>query len=495
MLIAAGIAAPAADGAIVPLKLQAERFELLGGAERADGGRAVVLAGRAWLRRRTTLPALARLSVRARGRPCSGWPRLAVSIDGRRVAGFAVHSSRWRGYSKAVALAAARRTIVVRQVNGHRGRRCERRARVDHLSFDSPQPAPAPPPSRAVPPAGSPAPAAAAAGPTFTNPVFGRFADPMVLDLGAGHSSYYAYATGGRLPMAHSTDLVHWSDAGFAMTGRPGWAQQTGDYNPWAPSVLEKSQACPAAASGPCFVMFYVSKHASMNPPSNCIGVATSATPAGPFSDRGPLQDAAGSVDQSGRPIGCGDDGGYSNIDPAPFVDADGAAYLYLSTGHRCTAPAPHLACDWDRTIAVIPLSGDLLEASGPRQPLLTSGAAWESSVVEGPWMRRKRDVYELFYSGGVFTGPYGMGYATGASPSGPFTKSPANPLLHDSADVKSAGGGSLVTGPGGDAWAAYHGRSGSFAADRVLRIDRVRTAGDGAVSIAGPTTTAQPAP
>jgi beta-xylosidase len=337
--------------------------------------------------------------------------------------------------------------------------------------------------------------ATAAIGPTFTNPVFGAFADPMALDVGNAHSDYYAFATGGNFPMAHSSDLVHWTSAGTAMSGRPAWAQQTGDYNPWAPSVIETADPCPGATTGRCFVMYFVSKHASMDPPANCIGVATSSAPGGPFADRGPLQNAVASVDSSGRPIGCGDDGGYSNIDPAPFVDDGGSAYLYLSTGHRCPAPAPHTACDWDRTISVIPLSADLLTAAGPRQPLFASGAPWEASVVEGPWMRKRAGVYELFYSGGAFTGAYGMGYATASSPAGPFVKSDANPLLHDSADVKSAGGGSLVTGPGGGQWVAYHGRAGSYAAGRVLRMDHVRTGNDGAVAIDGPTSTPQPVP
>ena len=241
--------------------------------------------------------------------------------------------------------------------------------------------------------------------------------------------------------------------------------------------------------------MFFTARHATMDPPANCIGVATSPDPEGPFADLGPLPSPDGGVDQSGRPIGCGDDGGYSNIDAAPFVDAGGAAHLYLSTGHHCATVAPHLACPWDRTISVIPLRPDLLGASGPRKRLFAAGSAWEASVVENPWVRRRGGVYELFYSGGVYTGAYGMGYATGPSPSGPFTKSALNPLLHDSSAVKSAARGSLVTGPRGGAWVAYHGRSGSYSAPRVLRMDPVRVRADGAVTIAGPSTARQAVP
>jgi arabinan endo-1,5-alpha-L-arabinosidase len=419
-------------------------------------------------------------------------------VDGRRETRVAVRSRRWRRYKKPLALGAGRHTVVLRVVGRRPRRACRRRAVVDWLALAPRRAPPAPAPTPRAP-AANPAPAAKAApavtGPTFRNPVFGNAADPMVLDRGTTHSSYFMYATGGGFPTARSSDLVHWSDAGLAMPPRPAWAQQTGDYNPWAPSVIEKPQPCPGSATGPCFVMFFTSKHAAMDPPSNCIGVATSPDPAGPFTDRGPLASPGGEADQSGRPIGCGDDGGYSNIDPAPFVDAGGAAYLYLSTGHRCATPAPHLACPWDRTISVIPLRQDLLAANASRKPLFASGSEWESSVVENPWVRRRGGVYELFYSGGVYTGAYGMGYATGASPSGPFAKSAANPVLHDSSEVKSAGGGSLVTGPKGGTWVAYHGRSVSVSAPRVLRMDPVRVRANGAVAVDGPTTKPQPVP
>lgn len=99
---------------------------------------------------------------------------------------------------------------------------------------------------------------------------------------------------------------------------------------------------------------------------------------------------------------------------------------------------------------------------------------------------------YFLFYSGGAYTGRYGMGYASASSATGPFVKAPENPLLTDSEDVLSAGGGSLVTGPSGGTWVVYHGRSRTYGGPRLLRIDRVRWAADGKPSINGPTDVAQ---
>ena len=46
----------------------------------------------------------------------------------------------------------------------------------------------------------------------YQNPVSGGIdaPDPFVLDVGDRHASYWAFATGKRFPVFHSTDLVHW---------------------------------------------------------------------------------------------------------------------------------------------------------------------------------------------------------------------------------------------------------------------------------------------
>ena len=289
---------------------------------------------------------------------------------------------------------------------------------------------------------------------TYVNPVYGGLADPMVLQ---DNGTYYAYGTGERFPMARSTDLVTWASIPPAMTTRPAWVPRTGNWNPWAPSVLRNEPACPGSA---CYVMYYTALNVTLEPDVNCIGVAISSTAAGPFTDTGMLNTNPSSTDAEGRPIGCGDDAGHSNIDAAPFVDpATGKAYLYLSTGHE-----PNRA--WRRTISVIELTADRLHAATPRQPLFTYTQPWEGDVVEGPWMVHRDGLYYLFYSGGTFTNAtYGLGYAYGTSPAGPFTK-----------DAQLLGTIPLVIGPGGasmigDDWTVYHARAvpgrGTHDADR----------------------------
>jgi beta-xylosidase len=125
------------------------------------------------------------------------------------------------------------------------------------------------------------------------------------------------------------------------------------------------------------------------------------------------------------------------------------------------------------------------MHAAGPRTPLLSGGGA----VVEGPALVRHRGTYYLFYSHGRYTREYGMAYATAAAPTGPFTR--RGTMLRQTRGVLSPGGGDVpVTGPHGGTWLVYHGRRGSYADVRTLRLDRLawRRGRPDAPLIAGPT-------
>jgi glycosyl hydrolase family 43/predicted xylan-binding protein with Ca-dependent carbohydrate-binding module len=429
---------------------------------RASGGRAVLLFGRKPVRKRLKTRALRRITVRARGWRCKGSPRLVVKVDGRHKGKRRVRSRRWRRYRVRARVRAGRHTITVGLRNPKRTRRCRRRLAIDTITLVRARPRPA---VDATPPV------------AYQNPVFpDSFPDPMVL---ADNGTYYGYATGERFPMITSRDLVHWRTAGRAMATRPSWAAKTGDSHPWAPSVIRRNGQ---------YVMFYVSLNTDLDPDANCVGVATSPSPLGPFTDRGPLNDLAGSTDQSGRVVGCGDDGGYSNIDPASFVDSNGQAYLYLSTSHACGGPVPHGICPTRPTISVVRLTSDLLHALSSRQALFAGDRAWEGTVVENPWMHRRAGTYVLFFSGGDYRARYGMGVATAGSPVGPFTKNSGNPVITDNGGVFGAGGGMPAPGPHGGDWLVYHGRVAPYPAPRTLRIDPLRWSGSTPIVI-GPTT------
>jgi beta-xylosidase len=333
----------------------------------------------------------------------------------------------------------------------------------------------------------------------YQNPLFSTAAmpDPFVLDNGGTHSDYWAYGTGDRFPMLHSDDLVHWTAEGPAMATRPSWVVSAADWNPWAPSVLPSSQPCPGTTSNGCYIMYYVGLSATQG--VHCIGVAISPTPAGPFVDQGPLDLASGAT--PGLPLGCGDATSRGNIDPSPFVDASGQIYLYVSTDNVCPGAGP---CSFRPTISVIPLSPDGLTASGARVPLFSGDpGTWEAAnlstpTVEGPSLELHNGTYYLFYSGGNWRAAYGMGYATSSSPTGPFTKSPANPILTQTATVIGPGGGDRpVIGPHGGEWLVYHGRSAQDSIPRTLRLDPLIWApsagGPDRPVIGGPTSTPQP--
>jgi beta-xylosidase len=330
------------------------------------------------------------------------------------------------------------------------------------------------------------------------NPVYNvsSVPDPFVLDVDGKHADYWAYQTGDRFPVLHSSDLINWTRAGLAMTVRPSWVVQSGDWHPWAPSVIQTTPPCPGSTTAGCFVMYYVGLSAYG---VNCVAVATSPKPGGPYTDRGPLDVAPLDVAPPSRPLGCGDDTAAGNIDPSPFVDTDGRAYLYVSSDFAKSGETRTL----QPTVSVIPLAPTLVTAASARVPLFAgSPGTWEAAgvaapTVEGPTMVKHGGIYYLLYSGGSWQGAYGMGYATSTSATGPFTK--AGQILAETADVKSPGGGDTpVIGPGGGTWMAYHGRSGSHDQVRMLRLDRFGwSAGSGGPDvpvISGPTSTPQSA-
>jgi len=356
-------------------------------------------------------------------------------------------------------------------------------------------PAPAPPTAAAPPSAPAPAPdppPPALAPPTFRNPVHAsEFGDPFVLR--DGHD-WYAYATGDRFPVLRSDDLVTWTPAGAALAARPSWAVADPEWHPWAPSVLPTDAPCPGTASPRCFLLFHVGLSDAASPRTNCVGIAASPAPGGPFTELGILEREDGQR-PGGRPVGCGDAGGYGNIDPAPFVDADGRAWLYVSTDWACED-----TCALRPTISVIALSEDRLGAAGPRVPLMAGRAGtWEQApwapVAENPWVVRRGETYHLLYSGGSWQGEYGMGHATGPSPTGPFTRSSEAPWVARGEDVVGVGGGMLFDDADGEPWLAYHGRSRTFAAPRALRLDPVRWTAAEVPVLDGPSSRERPVP
>jgi beta-xylosidase len=106
-----------------------------------------------------------------------------------------------------------------------------------------------------------------------------------------------------------------------------------------------------------------------------------------------------------------------------------------------------------------------------------------------------------MMYSANFYGGPYyAVGYATGKSPLGPFTKAANNPVLERNNDkggeVYCTGHNMVLTMPDGTIYTVYHGRTQRTDAitnkGRVMFIDRMEILPDGQLVVHGPTTEPQ---
>ncbi len=266
--------------------------------------------------------------------------------------------------------------------------------------------------------------AAAPVEPLFV-PVFKEdFPDAFVLPHGSG---FIAYSTnnGPNVPMAQSSDLIHWSFVGDASGKKRDALPRLGSWAKegftWAPEVLQL---------GDKYLLYYTASDTRKN--AQCIGVAIASDPLGPF------------VDSNAEPIVCQTDLGGS-IDADAFRDSDGKLYLYFKNdGNRVHARTSL----WGQ-----PLAPDGLSVTGQPAELVKDDQGWEARVVEAPTMVRSPAGYELFFSGGFFgwnveeggLSPYAMGYASCSGPLGPCQAAAENPILHSFYD-RHAG---CLSGPG----------------------------------------------
>jgi hypothetical protein len=272
------------------------------------------------------------------------------------------------------------------------------------------------------------------------------FADPFVLRAG---DSYYAYSTNagaGDIQVIRSTDLVSWQLVGNALGGLPFWARAGAT---WAPSVLARDGR---------YVAYYTVREAASG--RQCISRAVAPSPAGPF------------VDDSWGPIVCQRELGGS-IDPSPFVDADGRAWL-LWKAEGSGGPSQTL---WSQE-----LSGDGLGLTGVAQPLLSADRSFEHGVVEAPSMVRDGGTYFLVYAAADWNSRrYATAYATCAGPAGPCTKAAEGSVLASGSRPAGPGGVELFRGRDGALWAAFHAFSEpnvGYPSSRYFHIAPVRIAG-----------------
>lgn len=271
---------------------------------------------------------------------------------------------------------------------------------------------------------------------TFVNPVIADdFPDPFVLRAG---DVYYAYATtdgAQHIQLAKSTDLVTWEELNDPLPKLPLWS--TGDT--WAPEVAKTSAG---------YVLYYTAHDSDIKRPdmagSQCITLAVSESPEGPF------------VDRSDKPLVCqGPQGG--SIDGTPFVDADGRRYLIWKNDGNC--------CGLPTRFFIQELSADGLKLVGKASDMgLVNDEPWEGALIEAPTLLLRDGTYYLFYSANGYDSEfYAIGYATSTSLHGPYKDAPENPILSSAwgrdptSEARGPGHQSLVEDDDGELWIVYH--------------------------------------
>jgi hypothetical protein len=310
--------------------------------------------------------------------------------------------------------------------------------------------------------------------PEYLNPVLAQdFPDPFVLRQG---STYFAFATNAgasNIQAASSTDLAHWTVLGDALPILPVWSVTTFGLT-WAPAILQRG--------ADSFTMYYTARDKASG--FQCVSYAVATNPAGPYVDS---STSALVCQVSGAQSFCG------SIDPSPFVDVDGTAYLVWKSDENASA------CNRPTRLWSAPLSADGTSLAGPPSQLLVTDQTWQQGIIEGPAMTLVGGKYYLLYSANNYqSAAYAMGYATCLSPTGPCENvSVDGAAIFSEASALGPGGGSFFDDARGDHWLVYHAWTApqtTYAGGgmRSLRVDRLVYDG-GALSLAGPTTTQQP--
>jgi hypothetical protein len=173
-----------------------------------------------------------------------------------------------------------------------------------------------------------------------------------------------------------SANLTDWTDHGVIVSqDKTPWTNPTG-YALWAPDCIFKNGKYYFYFPGPAKDTSYGRGFS--------IGVAIADNPSGPFiPEQAPIKKVRG-------------------IDPCPFIDKDGQAYLYWSGGRIFAAK----------------LKDNLLELDSEPQvvkELPTKG------LIEGPYMFERNGIYYMTYPH-VQNKIERLEYAIGDNPLGPFT-------------------------------------------------------------------------
>jgi arabinan endo-1,5-alpha-L-arabinosidase len=260
--------------------------------------------------------------------------------------------------------------------------------------------------------------------------------DPAVIKQNQGRSNvWYLYCTGDPLnsndkdasgnlknhliSSFSSTDLIHWTYIGDVLQSLPAWMGNV-TTNLWAPAVKFFNNQ---------YYLYYVAPTTARG--GSAIGVATSNTPAGPWTD-------------SGNPVVAPEPNPYNNsflravIDPDETQDASGQRYISYGS--------------YNGGVSVRKLSADGLTSDPTSEQQIAI-----DNRFEGANFRQHNGYYYLFVSttnccNGSLTG-YSVLVGRALSPTGPFLDQNGIPLntFAPGGSFSIASNGNMWVGPGGN--------------------------------------------
>lgn len=297
---------------------------------------------------------------------------------------------------------------------------------------------------------------------TPKNPIL-RGADPDAVVIGDTVWLYPTFTVGREQAFFafSSKDLVRWQRHGpiLKFADVPWiWSDGQKNHGAWAPTLV--------ARDGKFYFYFAVG---DQNVTVSRIGVAVADSPAGPFVDTGKPMAIVGARDK------------FEAIDPMVYVDPkDEKAYLYAGGSNGAI-------------LRIFELKRDMIEIEREvkiEQP---------KNFTEGPFLHERDGTYYLSYSHGSYRdATYSVHYSTAPSPIGPWTY--RGEILKSDATHKGPGHHSFIRSDVSGQWYIVYHRydnqkgDGPYRGPRVVCIDKIEYAADGAIQPVVMTNTGVPA-
>ena len=207
---------------------------------------------------------------------------------------------------------------------------------------------------------------------TYTNPIlYADYSDPDAIRVGEDYfmvASSFCNSPG--LPLLHSKDLVNWELINYVIDDipEPRYEKPIHGCGVWAPSIRYHEDENHQGTYYVCFPM-----------PDEGIYMCTTTDPYGEWS----------------KPVNIRPGAGW--IDPCPFWDEDGKAYLVAGVAKS--------RIGYKSVLHMVEMAPDGLSLIGPEIKIF-DGNENDQETIEGPKLYKRNGYYYIFApAGGVKTG------------------------------------------------------------------------------------------